>query len=129
MGRVDDLIAFVRARLDEDEAAAKAWLPLVRLDGSGSWYDEVSESNLGPYSIEHARLHDPARALRDVAAGRRILERHSPAEGIAVAGPCCTWCSDDTDTVSLNAPWPCPDVLDLLSRWDDHPDYRVEWKP
>lgn len=128
---MDEWAAFVKARLDEEEAAAKAaaaagrmrWAALGGIVVDADDHDwAVTTDTLGEIAAHIAR-YDPARALRDVAAGRRILARHSPAEGIAVAGSCCTWCSDDTDTVSLNAPWPCPDVLDLLSRWDGHPDY------
>lgn len=120
---MDDLtaLAFAAARLDEDEAAAKAvknrnWAMAV-----------IPGPELAADVREHIIRHDPARVLREVEAGRRILARHSPAGGMA--GPCCTWCSDDTDSVSLNVPWPCPDVLDLLSRWAGHPDFRPEWKP
>src|SRR6478736_1023493 len=88
--RVDEWAAFVKARLDEDEAAANE---VHRPRDCGS-VDRDGAFDPDPIwcSCDY-----PARALRDVEAGRRILARHSPAEGIAVAGPCCTWCSDDTD--------------------------------
>lgn len=118
MAGMDEWVAFPRARLDEEEVLAKRGEEIFTV----GWPDYQTYDS--PELDDASRYLDqfgPARALRDVAAGRRILARHSPAEGMA--GPCCTWCSDDTDTASLNEPWPCPDVLDLLSRWAGHPDY------
>jgi hypothetical protein len=125
-----DLIAFLNARLDEDEAAAKAWLPLVRLDGSGSWYDEVGESNLGPYSIEHARLHDPARVLREVAVRRVIIETwkdwpdYDLPPGVHEGRDDSERSRDEAVREALEAV-----VRALATVYDNHPDYRQEWKP
>ncbi|WP_328862219.1 DUF6221 family protein [Streptomyces sp. NBC_00306] len=54
----DDLVAFLRARLDE-------------------------EAELHPAIARHVAFHDPARVLRVIEAKRRILARHrlSPAGG------------------------------------------------
>lgn len=123
-----DLIAFLCARLDEEEAAARE-----AADGdSGQWFmgrkwnvyragDEnpygeeenrlVAYGNVKPQS-EHIARHDPARVLREVEAGRRILARHTMCVQGLHAGP-----------------YPCPELADLLYRWADHPDYRPEWAP
>lgn len=140
---MDDLTAFVTARLDEDEAAAIAagdgaaesarWRTrehpsdsgIVR-DGQGAVviYDEGVPSD---EDAAHIARHDPDRALRDVAAKRAIVARHKPLSG--VGGMYCAWCSDDTDTASLNWRWPCPDIRDLAAVYSGHPDYRQEWAP
>lgn len=118
------LAEFYAARLDEREAAARAWLPLARLDGSCSWYDEVSESNLGPYSIEHARLHDPARVLREVEAGRRILARYERAVAAPMSVSGFVNAQDDGYREA------CLDTLrDLAEAHSGHPDYDEEWRP
>jgi hypothetical protein len=33
------------------------------------------------------------------------------------------WCE------KCKAPWPCPAIREEATRFDDHPDYREEWKP
>ena len=109
----EGLIAFLNARLDEDEAAAKAWLPL---------------GNPTAMQREHIARQDPGRVLREVEAKRVILGRHKPLSE-ASSHLACAWCSDDVDTVSLDMRWPCPDVLSLAAVYSDHPDYRPEWKP
>lgn len=55
---MDELIAFLRARLAEDEKAAHAWLPFGNPDAADR---------------EHIARHDPARVLADVAAKRAIV--------------------------------------------------------
>lgn len=144
--RMDDLIAFLSARLDEDEAAARAvkdnsapwdgqWQPRERnaLETRNGWVLAVSipiGSDFAPGVVEHIARHDPARALREVAAGRAILDRHMPHE-TAFDGLACNWCSEDVDDRPQIAKerWPCPDVRSLAAVWDGHPDYRSEWKP
>ena len=129
--RVDDLIAFLTARLDEDEAAAKASWP-------GPWDYETEVGGFGPVgcvlmpipqhkgartgltsftplgtqdadTAAHIARHDPARVLREVAAKRAIIAQweHSP-----VGSPVLT-----------NA------LYQLAAVWSDHPDYRQEWAP
>src|SRR6266702_4239538 len=81
-----DLAAFWAARLDEDEAAANAaragpW----RYDGSA--VIAATGLNVTPAGAHHSiheddaahiARHDPARVLREVAADRRIMDRHTP---------------------------------------------------
>jgi hypothetical protein len=129
---MDDLIAFVTARLDEDEAAAK----LAAREG-GAWeqddpdrrpgaisslagpvvYDEGSPDE---YQGAHIARHDPARVLREVAAKRAIVRR-------------CGWSVNEPDQypnglVSPRALLARQNLVDLAAVWNDHPDYRAEWK-
>ncbi len=116
-----DLIAFVSARLGEDEAAAR----LAAREG-GTWkqdhpgsgaaisslggtvvYDEGSPDE---YQAAHIARHNPARALREVAFKQAILGQYRTAAG---------WSSDN---------WPLSLRL-LAAIWSDHPDYRQEWAP
>lgn len=65
---MDDLIARLRAALDETERIA---LAAVRFDyGVASWADDGDPVNI------HIALHDPERELRMVAAHRNILDLH-----------------------------------------------------
>ena len=60
----DDLVARLKAGLDADEAAAKAWLPFGNPDAA---------------QRAHIARQDPARTLREVAAKRAILARYERA--------------------------------------------------
>jgi len=120
-----DLAAFLAARLDEDENRARAaqaeWdSPSVRYE----WEDLPDEV------FAHARTHDPARVLREVAAKRAILELHH----IRRIGtwPVCTHCRpvDPEYTDDLTSePWPCRTLRALAAVYSDHPGYRQEWAP
>ncbi len=104
---MDDLIAFLRARLDEDEAAAKA----VRPD------QDYADS-------AHQERWSPARVLREVAAMRAVVRRYERG----AAGELPEWKADRELTEAALA------ILlgvlrDLAAIWGDHPGYRQEWAP
>lgn len=119
-----DPVAFAEARLDEDEAAAKDAEPFY---AGRDLTAELVEEGFDPEVGQHAERHDPARALREVEAGRRILARHGGNH----------WCPDPQDrdwTVyeageRVTLTYPCGDLRDLLCRWADHPEYEESWKP
>lgn len=135
-----DLSEFITARLDEDEAAAKA----VTEPGRASWVVSPGEDEYGTRGILspapewdyqvasyvdadtalHIARHDPARALREVAAKRRILaevvgqidEMDSRIEG--------EWGSGYRTTGESDL------LLALLALpYSDHLDYQPEWAP
>src|SRR5689334_2114656 len=90
MSGVDDLIAFLRARLDEDEAGARA----AKQDLSGLWtfvqtpggrskvtddlgysVSETDDVDSQPWFAQpHIARWDPARVLAEVEAKRRIVD-------------------------------------------------------
>lgn len=110
---MDDLVEFVRHRLDEDELLAKE---LTVLAGDGSWrvsggglasgdYELLAAyralGQLSSWHLVHIARHDPARVLREVEAKRQILDLPSHT---------------------------CVTVARRLALvWSDHPDYRPEW--
>jgi hypothetical protein len=142
-----DITEFVKARLDEDEAAAKAaleseWFAHVTEFASANHYDTFGDLAVeywqwfpGEADGVHAALHDPARVLREVAAKRRILAGHGP--GSVIDDSNGKWRDDPENwdaPVTLCAghewvAWPCETVRLLAAIWGDHPDYRAEWKP
>ncbi|MCT4357878.1 DUF6221 family protein [Streptomyces sp. Je 1-79] len=120
----EDLVTFLKARLDEEDALARR----CDGDGCGRWsahghtvdFCQVELAGFHPAIALHVALHDPARVLREVEAKRRILARHvlSPAVG----DPELPW--DDRDDCQFDGdPWPCDDLLDLASPYTDHPDF------
>jgi hypothetical protein len=134
----DDLVAFLRARLDEDEAAAKAaagvagpdwaWKTDVTLD------DEVTDYLIAPGGTlladtrggsdgdlaEHIARHDPARVLREVEAARAIVAAYLKAKGIEPDD----WADDPALCEGLHMA-----IYARAAVYSDHPDYRQEWKP
>ncbi|WP_332760413.1 DUF6221 family protein [Streptomyces sp. MT206] len=99
----EELVRFLEARLDEEADLARR----CDGDGCGEWsahghtvdFCQVDLSGFHPTIAQHVALHDPARALREIEAKRRILARHA------------------------RDPWPCHDLRDLASPYADHPDF------
>jgi hypothetical protein len=128
-----DLVEFLEARLDDDEATAKA-MPFegewsVRLEGA---WQKVMAGSLPVASgadvvLPHIARHDPARVLRKVEAKRRIIARHAlrhvtgfDPDGMEHDSQECTECVED---------WPCPTLRLLALPYADHTDYGEKWKP
>jgi hypothetical protein len=132
-----EFLEFLRARLGEDEQAARAAVE----DAGAEWYYDGGgyvlarhEDNLvatGSHDFlerergVHIARHDPARVLREADAKRRILDEIIPrmndmddqihAEfGVGPMDP------STYETLGL---------LRLLALpYADHPDYRAEWR-
>jgi hypothetical protein len=108
---MDDLTAFLSARLDEDEALANE---IHRPRDCGS-VDRDGEFDPDPVwcSCDY-----PARVLREVEAGRLLL-RQFGLRGNSVRA---------TVQPPTGGVW--DDLLRMLALpYADHPDYRPEWKP
>jgi uncharacterized protein DUF6221 len=119
---MDDLIAFVVARLDEAETTVRrageshiAWLTYRRDDGSMG-YTTVADGHAGVWIADGHELPEPAsvlvmfdtaRALRDVEAKRRLIEEFAARS------------TRDVAEIYLTT---------LAAAWSGHPDYRDEWK-
>jgi Family of unknown function (DUF6221) len=139
----DEVVAFVQARLEEQELLARAvyggeddhrhhW----RVDIEGNVAPAEPRGNdyiaVGPWGTgvgdagDHIAHHDPARALREVEAKRRIIAEHQRYDdGFE---PCCGTCGVDYYG-SLMGEWPCMTLLLLALPDADHPDYREQWRP
>lgn len=132
-----DLLTFLRARLDEDEAAARA-----ATDGTGRWVwrgvDEMraqaladesgGEDVLSPNGYEdpelwvseavrdHIARHDPARALAEVAAKRAIVDAFVQRNG------------EEHEVSGYHATGLGIALRHLAAAYAVHEDYREEWK-
>ncbi|MEU0436224.1 DUF6221 family protein [Streptomyces sp. NPDC006290] len=127
----NDLVAFLKARLDEEADLAR------RCDGAGfpaKWpahgaavdFGQGDATGFHPAVAQHTALHDPVRVLREVEAKRRVLNRHtlSPSEG----DPELPW--NDIDDCQFDGDlWPCDDLLDLVLPYHEHPDLPERYKP
>lgn len=86
------------------------------------------------HQLRHAAEHDPARVLREVAAARRRIERHTPQLMVGLESneddpstfvPGCPTCQV---TVVTEGDWPCVEVRDMLSIYSHRSGYRTEWQ-
>jgi hypothetical protein len=141
------LVAFLNARLDEDEATAKACIEAKREPWQEwEWEDQA------PADIAHYGRHGPARVLREVDAKRKILaghQIHSEPETRTMqhidrrwntgtvehqeTGRLSWWCGtcdQDRDYGHIGGPEEgCPTIRALAAVYSDHPDYLEEWRP
>jgi hypothetical protein len=109
---MDDLVAFLSARLDEREAGAWSVHDVAKCD----WL--MYEEDLAAGAREgHCDCGEPDRVRREVAAKRAIIEIHQ-----AGSDPC------DAHGPDLHS-IPCDTLLWLAQPYADYPDCRQEWKP
>lgn len=135
----DDLVAFLKGRLDEDEQAVRAATPgpwllndqtYPEAIGNSSGTDVVSGSRWnGSASVFnetadalHIAHWNPARVLAEVEVKRQLLTVHKHN----LPG----WCStcDVPGDVRGNIHG-CATLRLLALSYAGHPDYREEWRP
>jgi hypothetical protein len=121
---MSDVAEFLKARLDEDEAAARHTSPAPwQATPLATYVDDANGVRVAGVAFtedgRHIARHDPARVLRDVAAKRAItelfrLDFNEDGEPILLGG-------------YGEAYW---DVLHALaSVYSNHPDYDDAWAP
>lgn len=122
---------FVAARLDE--AAATAWSVHDVAKCDALLYEEDLPGAA-------ARTPDcdcgyPARVLREVEAGRKILAEHLPVEFIygLTCKRCVSWQSAPGEEsefgIAVPDPWPCLPARAVAAPHSDHPEYDPAWAP
>lgn len=129
----DDLIAFLNARLDEDEVAAKAASPgpwHLNAEGDTVLADdgiEVAEAfalsgNQQRATAVHIARHDPARVFREVEADRALLRIYAEAmEFYSRPGNVSHPAGEVTGLLTA--------ILGRAAVYSDHPDCKDAWKP
>jgi hypothetical protein len=120
-----DLVAFLRARLDEDEHKARAATQGSWMEKNGNVSDLVADRVYKAVDREHIIRWQPSRVLAEVAVKRRIIAQYEYAvehpdeispDGFLVSVP-----------ISRKA---LRDVVKLLARpYRNHPEYREDWRP
>lgn len=122
---MSDMVAFLRARLDEEEVDAKA---LNEWQDGEAWYSDAADMalwmDIDPAPAAVFARCSPARVLADVQAKRAILDLHAPEEFHDAPGE--FFCRHDQRTAGI---WPCPTVRLLALPYADHPDYDESWRP
>lgn len=122
---MDELTAFITARLDEDEDEAREALrahpgpwsadhaSINDAAGNTVVYDEY---HWGGSAFAHIVRHEPARVLRQVKALQVLVSIHNPG-----TDPC-----DAHDAAMRTVP--CEVLTCVAAIYSDHPDYRQEWE-
>lgn len=106
---MNDLVAFLHARLDETEKIARDAL-LIEGTGPASLWGRVSHR-----MAVHLSRQDPAYVLSEVDAKRQILT------AVQDVGH---------DYVYITATFTVGSLLAMLALpYAGHPDYRPEWRP
>jgi hypothetical protein len=121
---VNDLIAFLKEAIDEDERMA-------RNAGADEWWVDDEDGEVcrsGGYDVArtpksyysaHIAEHDPARVLREVRWKRRIFDHHvKVADGSQSSW---AWFMAYSETESEDA------LRELAAVYADRPGYREEW--
>jgi len=119
------LAEFVTARLDEDERNARQAL--------AQWPDAHFTIDPGSLVIVgFHRRHDPARVLREVAAGRKILAQwrdlYPVADSLMQEQQHGVYAGDGEHTLGAYAAL-SEAVRALAAINSDHPDYDPAWAP
>lgn len=131
-----DLIAFLDARLDEDERDARYATPgpwhipendplaycVDSPDGSGRicrFGDRVRSDDVR--NSLHIVRHDPARILREVEADRRLLAAYAEVAHMDIPDP-------EPEFAYGRAVGLGEAVRLRAANWSDHPDYQPEWE-
>lgn len=104
---MDELVAFLRARLDEDEARSWSVHDVAKCDALLYEEDMADAARRDP----DCDCGYPARVLREVEAKRAIVDE-------------CNAMDDEGLTPGLRSA-----VVSLAAVYGDHPDYRQEWRP
>ncbi|MCX4605485.1 DUF6221 family protein [Streptomyces anulatus] len=144
----DDLVQFLRDRLDDDERIARHAVdgPWVDPMGGPIWggYEErfVIAQQVQRWNSQHIVRHDPARVLREVDAKRAVLNAYLPPDAdVHPALPCINF--EGQDPADYDEYDSCSRHLDAAPRslrsdhvlrllalpYADHSDYRDEWRP
>ncbi|MFF3304423.1 DUF6221 family protein [Streptomyces sp. NPDC002908] len=136
------LVAFLQARLDEQEAAAvaaggtseswQAWGTGIYSVASSdddapplvTTGPEVGGSDEDAARAAHIALHDPAQVLREVEATRGLLEQYTAPETGERPSDALNRYVASTQRMAVEMA-----VRHLAQVHADHPDYQPEWRP
>lgn len=133
-----DIVEFLPARLDEDEAAAQ-FVEDNSAPFTGEWVNDDGRAlrtrngwtlaympdakPWRPGVLDHIARHDPARVLAEVAAKRAIVAQHAGTH--ECPSPNDWALGKNTDYVTEEECWT---LRNLAAPYADHPDYNPAWR-
>jgi hypothetical protein len=120
---VSDLVAFLTARLDEDQWIAEgAARTGVIAPHCGEWLPvHFGQGGFDARVDDHLARHDPARVLRETEAKRKILDTVVPLIDQMAERIESEWGHDPRSD-----PWQLEKILAAV--WSDHEGFRDEWR-
>lgn len=116
------LTSFLLDRIAEDESSART-AALTEGQREYLWDGFAKAGVAGLAERLVAGCHDPARAVAECEAHRRIVELHTDGE-TDPDYPWCETCSGEIHAVR----WPCPTLRALASIYADHPEFQEAWR-
>jgi hypothetical protein len=130
---MSEIMEFLKARLDEDQSALRLALSadwqvdsmfrtVVNRQGSTET-QIVQDPSAQVRDLEHIARHDPARALREVAAKRRIMYEYECEVERGAAGSRPDFQARHGGIVDAYS----ASLRIIASVYADHPDYQQEW--
>jgi hypothetical protein len=129
---VDELLAFVTARLSEEErdareaGAEEVWqedgATVIRGHPTYQVVDWVYDDR-----ARHIARQDPRATIARVAALRALVAPHERIEEYGEA--MCRQCSYPSETSGdlTGGYWPCDTLRHVAAIWGWHPDFREAW--
>lgn len=130
------MVAFVKARLDDDERFARLFLTIGRRLRSNPTPETVKGAEFladialgAPEAIEEALRwkcsapNDLKRVLREVEAKRAVLRDYLECADAHRDG------KGYPEVIRAARDAHFRDLLHIAAVWSDHPDYQQEWKP
>jgi hypothetical protein len=117
----EDLIVFLRARLDEYEALATSAIQAGETRYGEGYHRQVQFDPGGVNADDGWLVVDPAQMLREVEAKRAILAEYKRVQQSVAAYP------NAANAASLVTAQTFVRLLTLP--FSDQPDYRQEWAP
>lgn len=129
-----ELVEFLSARLDEDEAptytlplytcppgccAPAGWVGHHCLICDTTEFGGTIEAITEVADDHDKRIHQQTRRLAEVDAKRRILEEHEASDDLPLPPHC----------LSEGEAHPCVTIRCLALPYADHPEFRQEWRP
>jgi hypothetical protein len=128
----DPLVAFLNARLGEEEAAARDSPPSLGM--LTRWVEVFGDGE--SRAEAHYSRHDPARVLAEVDAKRRIVALHSADPRVDhISGRtddgevACLGCNANFQEGYAESVGGCPTKRLLALPYAGHPDYDPGWRP
>lgn len=130
---MNELVAWLREQVDADdlfarEAVDHEWF------STDNYVESRDGGEVARFEIKadarHASGWSPARVLAEVAAKRRIIDRHPaipPTPGHWSSVRTIWWCPTCSDADDGPESWPCPTIQAVASVYAGRPGWREEW--
>ena len=127
---MEELIAFLNARLDEDERYATAALGLLGIETKWHTVQQLQERGLTRADARFVNRQSSRRALADIAADRAILGMYEGQDGYDLPEGVRDGRDPDEQWADEAVKGALEQVVRIrAARFAGHQGYRQEWAP